>query len=1056
MFDFTLPDSDATIIYRDAGKSEVKASTFSKLIEKLTSENHIIDLDDFLLTYRSFSTAEELVRALVERYHYIGKDKAAQLRIFLVFRRWVEKYMYDFVKEPSTKVFLSLFLREIMASDSEKENIAKQLLAKVEKKAQDEGVVHVSAEINPSHPIQNVLDFSAVEIAQQLTLMEWNIWEKIKTWELLGLAWTKKDKNERAPNVVAMTTRFNLVSNWVASVFCTTDNIKARTKTLKKFLDIAEQLKLMGNFNGFMEIFSALQRGPCQRMKKAFQSLGKYEKKYDELNAITECTNHVKIREAISTIDPPVIPYLGMYLSDILFTHEGNPDYINGLINFYKCVKCSETIKRIKQYQLKGYPFQENTHLQALLMNLNYLEEKTLYDISYHLEPREGKEPGERPIELNRYLGLNDKDKNSNNNNLVRGRSFSTMKLARKDSTSGSDADKKLSKSKQRDRAITNDSSGAATASRATATAGRIKISNGHVDHSFRDDRDDDDASSKEKIKSSDGSLSSARGTNPNPMPFATSAGTTSNSANALAKSEDPAPQLDVSPVNDLIQCLERSTTPNDELVHALLAMHRYFACSEDLLKGLVRCFEGVRDPMELPKKQPGGDSPHAPTKQPLASKRLARLERILEIWLENYPDDFSSAEMTNLLQSYMQRNQEIVYPLSRLAIEDKVLRAMTLSYQSNLSAKHSQTAELVANMGAQAGSLLALLDYKPLEIAQALTLLAYQQLVPNITLGHMNNEVHHVRQVLRDAAFDPFNANDVLYFAQIIEAKFYSVVGFTTRVNEKNEKLFNGTDAVDWFKGILGLTEGEIAIWAKALLQAQIIRGVGPDADDGGPDYTIEPGKIYKFEKKYTDDFNCLNFVIDEFASEARRTVLTHLQGIRSLVYRAVEQAKESGTPELPAQLLNHFFQVAYSLFSLQNWHSFQGIIGGLHSLITTDNRVLWNSIAFNDLQWFFKMRKLLCQSASVYPALLEIKVGGLLHYCAMLDQLQLIGQGDGDDYWDGAVPPRDGKDTRKINQAKLTRLGLALHNTMRVKSRDQPLDRENEVVEAVQLLLM
>lgn len=86
----------------------------------------------------------------------------------------------------------------------------------------------------------------------------------------------------------------------------------------------------------------------------------------------------------------------------------------------------------------------------------------------------------------------------------------------------------------------------------------------------------------------------------------------------------------------------------------------------------------------------------------------------------------------------------------------------------------------------------------------------------------------------------------------------------------------------------------------------------------------------------------------------------------------------------------------MAYSLFSLQNWHSFQGIIGGLHSLITTDNRVLWNSIAFNvcfsihdavlshfqDLQWFFKMRKLLCQSASVYPALLEIKVFRMIEY--------------------------------------------------------------------------
>jgi hypothetical protein len=42
--------------------------------------------------------------------------------------------LYDFVKEASTKVFLSLFLREIMATDAEKENIAKQLLAKVERK----------------------------------------------------------------------------------------------------------------------------------------------------------------------------------------------------------------------------------------------------------------------------------------------------------------------------------------------------------------------------------------------------------------------------------------------------------------------------------------------------------------------------------------------------------------------------------------------------------------------------------------------------------------------------------------------------------------------------------------------------------------------------------------------------------------------------------------------------------------------------------------------------------------------------------------------------------
>jgi hypothetical protein len=68
-----------------------------------------------------------------------------------------------------------------------------------------------------------------------------------------------------------MTSRFNLISNWVATVFVTTENLKARTKVLKKFIEVADLLKSMGNFNGFMEVFSALQRGPCRRMKKAFE-----------------------------------------------------------------------------------------------------------------------------------------------------------------------------------------------------------------------------------------------------------------------------------------------------------------------------------------------------------------------------------------------------------------------------------------------------------------------------------------------------------------------------------------------------------------------------------------------------------------------------------------------------------------------------------------------------------------------------------------------------------------------------------------------------------------
>lgn len=47
-----------------------------------------------------------------------------------------------------------------------------------------------------------------------------------------------------------------------------------------------------------------------------------------------------------------------MYLSDVLFTEEGNPDRVRGdLINYKKCMMLADTFKRVKQYQLLGYNF---------------------------------------------------------------------------------------------------------------------------------------------------------------------------------------------------------------------------------------------------------------------------------------------------------------------------------------------------------------------------------------------------------------------------------------------------------------------------------------------------------------------------------------------------------------------------------------------------------------------------------------------------------------------------------------------------------------------------
>jgi hypothetical protein len=51
-----------------------------------------------------------------------------------------------------------------------------------------------------SLPNVNIFSYPLLDIAKQLTLIEWSIWVDIKQWELLGLAWTKPERRERAPN----------------------------------------------------------------------------------------------------------------------------------------------------------------------------------------------------------------------------------------------------------------------------------------------------------------------------------------------------------------------------------------------------------------------------------------------------------------------------------------------------------------------------------------------------------------------------------------------------------------------------------------------------------------------------------------------------------------------------------------------------------------------------------------------------------------------------------------------------------------------------------------
>ena len=57
----------------------------------------------------------------------------------------------------------------------------------------------------------HLLTLHPLEVARQMTIIESNLYRSIRPSELVGQVWTKADKWQFAPNVLALTHRFNQV-----------------------------------------------------------------------------------------------------------------------------------------------------------------------------------------------------------------------------------------------------------------------------------------------------------------------------------------------------------------------------------------------------------------------------------------------------------------------------------------------------------------------------------------------------------------------------------------------------------------------------------------------------------------------------------------------------------------------------------------------------------------------------------------------------------------------------------------------------------------------------
>uniref|UniRef100_A0A8C5BYI7 Ras-specific guanine nucleotide-releasing factor 1-like n=1 Tax=Gadus morhua TaxID=8049 RepID=A0A8C5BYI7_GADMO len=319
--------------------------------------------------------------------------RAATNRVLNVLRHWVSKHAQDFEVNTELKLRVISFLEEVM-HDPELLTQERKAAANIISVAKQRIHIFLHTSLllcvgGKSEPFES---HSALEIAEQLTLLDHLVFKVIPYEEFFGQGWMKNDKNERTPYIMKTTKHFNDISNLIATEILKWDDVNLRVGVLEKWVAVADICRCLHNYNAVLEITSSLNRSSIFRLKKTWLKVSKQTKTViDKLQKLVSSEGRFKnLREALKNCDPPCVPYLGMYLTDLAFIEEGTPNYTEDqLVNFSKMRMISHIIREIRQFQQTAYKIDYQPKAsQYLLDSSSVLDEESLYEASLRIEPK--------------------------------------------------------------------------------------------------------------------------------------------------------------------------------------------------------------------------------------------------------------------------------------------------------------------------------------------------------------------------------------------------------------------------------------------------------------------------------------------------------------------------------------------------------------------------------------------------------------------------------------------------------------------------------------------
>ncbi|XP_008050180.1 ral guanine nucleotide dissociation stimulator-like 3, partial [Carlito syrichta] len=452
------PAADSFLHYRTSRVRALRAARLERLVAELGSGDPQQDpsfVPTFLATHRAFVPTARVLGFLlpptppppppgVEVKKAEGQERSfnKNLRaVVSVLGSWLRDHPQDFRDPPahsdlgSVRAFLD-WAAPGGTEAQEAEKLLEDFLEEPEPEQEEEqsqawaGTPRTAQPPRPDSPEgcleeeegsmqegPELLDFSVDEVAEQLTLMDMELFLRVRPCECLGSVWSQRDRpgaTGSSPTVRATVAQFNTVTGCVLGSVLGTPGLAGpqRAQRLEKWIRIAQRCRELRNFSSLRAILSALQSNPIYRLKRSWGAVSReLLSTFRKLSQIfSDENNHLSSREILSqeevTEGPPKedmppgilppkpppgpVPYLGTFLTDLVMLDTALPDILEGdLINFEKRRKEWEILARIQQLQrrCRGYSLSPRPDILATLRAQRQLSEEQSYRVSRVIEP---------------------------------------------------------------------------------------------------------------------------------------------------------------------------------------------------------------------------------------------------------------------------------------------------------------------------------------------------------------------------------------------------------------------------------------------------------------------------------------------------------------------------------------------------------------------------------------------------------------------------------------------------------------------------------------------